>query len=182
MTEVVFKRLGLSKGDIEAQASQGNQIRERLARTLMAMHEMGGLSEAELTTLENGLGKLPPDYKDFLRNHNGGVPSLPILKTSNNERVINAFLAAKAPSGFYGSIDNMLKVYQKRIPTRFIPIASAGSGDLLLLSLNSSSFGEVLYWDHNFESDQEDARQYFDNTESVAVSFSDLLGRLLPDV
>lgn len=181
MTEVTFKRLGLSQAEIEAQARAGNKFKEKAAKVWIAMHEMVGPDEGEIANFEATAGKLSQDFRQFLKEHNGGIPSLRLLKTRDNERVIEAFLALKAPKGFSDSIAHAIEVYGNRIPRGTIPIASAGGGDLLLLNLDPGRFGEVLYWDHNLESDEDDASDYFDNTEVVASSFSELLGKIAPD-
>ncbi|WP_255991109.1 SMI1/KNR4 family protein [Chitinolyticbacter albus] len=182
MADLFFKKLGVSKADLEDQTLSGKKSKGKLDRTLVAMYETPNPSDADIANLEAITGTLPADYSAFLKNNNGGIPNLPILKTKTNERVINSFLALNAPKEFYDSIFHTLKIYGLRIPKDTLPIASTGSGDLLLLSVDSQKPGEIFYWDHNFESDEDDARDYVDNIELVAPSFSALLTKLLPDL
>jgi len=182
MSKLTFRKLGLSRDEIEAQARAGKKFKERAAQTWIAMHEMAKPDDSEISNFEAMVGKLPQDFRQFLKDYNGGIPSLPLLKTHSNERVIEAFLALKAPKGFSDSIAYAIKIYGTRIPSSTIPIASAGGGDLLLLYIGPGKFGEILYWDHNLESDEDNTSDYFDNTELVASSFSELLGKLAPDI
>jgi len=177
-----FKKLGLSDTELESLALAGNGFDKRTRKIYRLMYEAPNPTEEDIQKLEDLVGSVPEDYKEFLKNYNGGVPSATLLKTSSNERVINSFLALSAPSGFGDSIESHSKIYGERIPGKTIPIASAGSGDLILLNLDASNFGQILYWDHNFESDDEDASNYFENTEVVASSFSEFLSKLRPDV
>lgn len=176
-----FKRLGLSDAELEAQARAGNIFDKRTSKIYRSMHEIPNPTDEDIQRLEDLAGAIPEDYKRFLKNQNGGIPSATLLKTKSNERVINSLLALNAPSGFGDSIENHTKIYGNRIPSKTIPIASAGGGDLILLNIDASKFGEILYWDHNFESD-DDASNYFENTEVVASSFSEFLSKLSPDV
>lgn len=182
MNELKFRKLGLSGAEIEAHARAGNRLDKRTSKAYRSMHETDNPTDEDVRELESSVGKVPEDYKEFLKSHNGGIPSATLLKTRSNERVINSLLALKAPPGFGDSIESHMKVYDGRIPKNTFPIASAGSGDLVLLNTESSKLGEILYWDHNFESDDDDASDYFENTEVVAGSFSEFLGKLTPDV
>ncbi|NVM92880.1 hypothetical protein FHT32_006573 [Variovorax sp. SG517] len=182
MAVLTFRRLGFSEAELEAQARAGNRFDKRTSVMYRSMYDMDNPPDEDIRSFESAMGKIPEDYKSFLKSNNGGIPSATLLKTKSNERVINALLALKAPPGFGDSIESHLNVYEGRIPSNTIPIASAGSGDLILLNIDPSKFGEVLYWDHNFESDDDDASDYFGNTEVVSDSFSAFLDKLTPDV
>lgn len=181
VTNLTFKKLGFTEPDLDAQARMGNRIDKRSSKLYRSMHDTDPPSDEEIQAFEFDVGALPEDYKAFLKRHNGGTPSAILLKTRSNERVINTLLALKAPPGFQDSIAHYRDVYDGRIPRRAVPIASAGSSDLILLDIEASRFGQVLYWDHNLESDDQSADDYFENTEWVAASFSEFLGLLKPD-
>jgi hypothetical protein len=181
MANLIFKKLGFSDAELEAQALAGNKFDKRTSKAYRSMYEAANPTDEDVECLESLVGEIPGDYRDFLKNHNGGIPNKTLLKTNFNGRVINAFLALNAPSGFGDSIESHMKTYSDRIPDNTFPIASAGSGDLILLNTDPGGFGEILYWDHNFESD-DDASDYFENTEVVSDSFSEFLGKLNPDV
>lgn len=144
MPDLIFKKLGLSQ--VEAEAQAGSKSKDKTIRTMVAMHETAASEDADLATLEGIIGKLPQDYRDFLKKQNGGIPSRPLLKTRDNERVVEAFLALKAPDGFYDSIGNIREVYTNRLPRDTLPTALAGGGDLILLNTDPSKVGEILYW------------------------------------
>ncbi|RUR67498.1 SMI1/KNR4 family protein [Variovorax guangxiensis] len=182
MNNLKFRKLGLSEVEIEAQARAGSRLDRRTSKAYRSMYETGNPTDEDIKELENVVGAVPEDYKAFLKSHNGGIPSATLLKTRSNERVINSLLALKAPLGFGDSIGARMKVYDGRVPEKTFPIASAGGGDLVLLNTASGNLGEILYWDHNFESDEDDASDYFDNTEVVAASFSEFLNKLTLDV
>jgi hypothetical protein len=176
---LMFRKLGLSDAGLEM---QGGRFDRRTSELYRSMYETLNPTAEDIQKLEGSVGPIPEDYKEFLKNHNGGIPSATLLRTKSNERVINSFFALNTPFGFGDSIENHAKVYGERIPKKTIPIASGGGGDLILLNLDASNFGQILYWDHNFESDDEDASNYFENTEVVASSFSEFLSKLRPDV
>jgi hypothetical protein len=182
MNNLKFRKLGLSEAEIKAQAGVEYRLDKRTSKIYRSMYDTGNPTDEDIRGFESSVGRIPEDYKNFLKSNNGGIPSANLLKTQSNERVINSLLALKAPSGFGDSIKSHMMVYDGRIPSHTIPIASAGGGDLILLNVDPRKFGEVLYWDHNFESDGEDASDYFDNTEVVSDSFSAFLDKLTPDV
>lgn len=147
------------------------------------MHHQQLPSQIELDTFFGDFQCVSADYIDFLREQNGGSPSPYILDTKDNQRVVNEFLAFKAPSRFYETIEKYLEVFAGRIPSHMLPIASAGGGDLLLIDTGENKCGSIYYWDHNFEMDAdemnaENADEYFENIELVANSFTELLKKL----
>ncbi|KAH7121687.1 hypothetical protein EDB81DRAFT_814218 [Dactylonectria macrodidyma] len=142
---------------------------------MLAMHSQPLPSEQDVEEFSKRFS-IPDDYKSFLQRHNGGIPQPNTIRPDDNVRVINHLLALVSPRGFGESIENYLGLYKDRIPKSNLPIASAGSGDLLLIDLQDT--GSIYYWDHNFEADSEIAENYYKNLDKIADSFSDLLTTL----
>lgn len=178
---VSFQKFGASREEIESRDGIYKQMKDSYKKILVDIYCQSPPSEDDLSSLTSEGQHLPNDYADFLKNFNGGFPSKTILETKDNERVLNEFLAVKAPKNFSSSIQAYIKIYKDRIPVEMLPIASAGSGDLILLSIGGSEKGAIFYWDHNWECDEGDASNFYENIEKVADSFSDLLEKLKPD-
>ncbi|WP_111882793.1 SMI1/KNR4 family protein [Paracidovorax anthurii] len=169
---IQLKKLGLSEEEMKDLENRGFGIPKKMQRTMLEMHS----TVLPLDEHENYLFKqfnVPKDYKEFLLENNGGIPIENVFKTISNERVVNCFLALMAPRGFEDSIGKYLEKYKDRIPENLLPIASAGSSDLVLVGANG--LDGVYYWDHNLESDEDDASNYYENIEKVANSFSEFL-------
>jgi hypothetical protein len=74
------------------------------------------------------------------------------------------------------------------MPHTIIPIASDGGGDQICLGVSGSERGQVYYWDHHNEWDEEDyeedwgepmpPEEKFSNLTLVAGSFEEFLSRL----
>ncbi len=56
-------------------------------------------------------------------------------------------------------ISERLEKYKNRIPDNFLPISSNEFGDLICLCTQGERIGQIFYWDHENEWDEED---YFD--------------------
>lgn len=167
---VNIKKLGMSEQEIKDLESKGFGLDKKQRKLMLEMHGMEAVNISDLNELQVHF-KLPEDYKNFLLENNGGTPLPNAVKTENNVRVINNFLAIKAPKGFYDTIENYLEIYKKRMPIDTIPISSAGSSDLILMK--ADGVGEICYWDHNFESENDE--DYSDNLEVLAPNFSEFL-------
>jgi hypothetical protein len=104
----------------------------------------------DLRAFEDRLGlALPPSYRAFLVEHNGGFPSPDLLEAPwGGTLFVQRFL----PIGADG-IDRALRLFPAWRQTRLLPIADC-AGNYLLLSLDD---GRVCYWHH--ERDAADAGQ-----------------------
>lgn len=108
----------------------------------------GGLNESELLNLEKQLGiKLPKDYRDFLKQYNGGYPQPDGFDFSSGEdgSSVDKFLAVSDAT--HESIIENFNIYKDRIPENYFPIAKDPGGNLILVEVNNTG-SNVYYWGH----------------------------------
>lgn len=75
-------------------------------------------------------------------------------------------------------IATKLKLYAGRVPDEMLPIARFSGGDLLLLTLKGKGRGEVSFWDHEMEADNEN-QPYYKNITNLSKSFSEFYSQLI---
>jgi hypothetical protein len=113
-------------------------------------NQFGFLTEATLAEFEDRLGKtLPTDYRDFLKKNNGGQPKpggFWIEEGHESSEVYQFFGLHKGPLGY--SIDSYIGKERYGIPEGFIPIASDGTGNTVLLKLENDKQGNIYFLDH----------------------------------
>ena len=68
----------------------------------------------------------------------------------------------------------MAAQFRDRVPADRVSIARDGAGNLLLIGVS----GEVGFWDHELEADEDGAQPYYDNISPIAPSFSALLSMI----
>jgi hypothetical protein len=122
-------------------------------------------------------GKLPEDYKAFLKNENGGraQPGCFRFKTTAGDAedaVVHYFYALY--DGRIGNIQRTFVRFNERIPSGYLPIASDTFGNLLLLGVASRNAGKVYFWDH----EEEQEIPTLKNMSLVADSFSQFVALL----
>lgn len=165
------------------------------------------LSQEEIKDIEDELGTNLPDDLSYFLTHFGisdfiNEPSLkPLSKDavythgedSNQpdfffeESSIGVFYGKDPKEGAYDLFWN-IKNYKERMPEKFIPFASDGMGNQIVMSLNEKDYENVFFWDHEAEWDAED---YFEETGNqmpeevkyqnlwlLAKSFDDFFQRL----
>ncbi|MEG3895990.1 MULTISPECIES: SMI1/KNR4 family protein [unclassified Microcoleus] len=138
---------------------------------------------AQIKSLEERLGmQLPQNYINFLLSHNGGFPEIGGFvyrsEAANRLGVVNRFLGIH--SGKYDNLDDYLMLYkerEKRIPSNLIPIANDPGGNLICLSIDGSDLGNVYFWDHDWESEDE-AEVNYSNVYCIANSLEEFFQNL----
>lgn len=129
--------------------------------------------------LQARFGWLPPEYREFLLELNGGKPAAPRFRVGNGWSRIHYFYGLG--TGFaYSDIEDGLVTFAGRIPERMIPVAADPGGNQLLLSLAGEDRGVVYFWDHEEEYRNEDEPERMLNVRRVAGSFADLVRGLTP--
>ena len=117
---------------------------------------------------------LPKEYRTFLQTHNGGAPEPSnVKKTESDVQWIYGIHNGEN----WASLEENIKTYKNRLPSKTLPIGNDSSGNIYLLSLRDDSFGEIWFWDHENES-VEIADDYFENITKVNSSFSEFLSEL----
>ena len=121
--------------------------------------------------------QLPSIYRDFLLKNNGGFPSRNELTYWDDGKLkgalIDYFFGLNAKDNNYNLQVNWLFM-KSRIPAGMLPIASDIGGNLILLSLRTSDYGEVFFWDHEQESDDENENNIFKSSDSFEQFVSNL--------
>ena len=81
------------------------------------------------------------------------------------------------------SLSNAIKKMENRIPTNFIPIAENNCGDRICLCIKGEKIGQIFYWYHENEWDEEDYFDDFGKTmpEEVKMQNMYLVGENLYD-
>lgn len=105
------------------------------------------IDEAELREVEARLQiELPSDYRQFLVDHNGGVPKPRHFITENGEKSSVRFFYAIGASQPTKNLVGMSENYREELnlPTSFLPVALLDLNDLLLV--HSGSAGGVYWW------------------------------------
>lgn len=130
---------------------------------------------------ENGI-RLPDSYRRFLLDHNGGAPLPDRIRVPGWPGGFTGFNTFFGIDGDDDLQDN-LDAYEDRIPPGFVPIGDDPGGGLFCLALSGPHEGEIYFWDHEDELDEEgDSKQDMSNMYRVAEGMDDLLeNRLLPD-
>jgi hypothetical protein len=125
--------------------------------------------------------KFPEDYREFLLEYNGGIPSKNILsfieKNNKTEDYIDIFFGI-CDDDIYGLKSNN-NSYINRIPSNTIAIACDPGGNLFLISIRGEDYGQIYFWDHEEEVDwNSDQEADYSNLTPVAKSFTDLINNL----
>lgn len=128
--------------------------------------------------------QLPEDYKKFIKNENGLIPSKRYFHFGNNEKVIDRFLAILAISGEkpeevydIGVVSTQLEgriVFDENYAgMQLIPIAALFGGDFLCLNyIEDPENPSICIWHHEESYELEPAIEFVANN---FTEFSDML-------
>lgn len=151
---------------------------------MVQMHSTGKLPllEQDIQRVAKHFGvEFSAEYQQFMLATNGGI-----LAGASSFKCQNGFQSCV---GWFYSIDKgddsdiiaANERRQYRLPKQYIAIGTDGGGDEICLDCRPGpGFGNVYYWDHNFEADQESGMlpEDADNCYFIADSFSKLLDSL----
>lgn len=166
-------KLGKNEQEIKELESISGKLDKKIVKELIFLDSNQKCSEELICDFEAKLNiALPEEYRLFLLRYNGGKPKPDCF----NDSVIDYFFSIINLGGIY-SIQSYLNTYYKRYPAEFLPIASAGGGDLILIGLAGEYESKIYYWDHNYESD-ENGLNYYENITIVTNSLHELLEQL----
>jgi hypothetical protein len=149
--------------------------------------------DAELDAVETELGySLPDDYRDFLKQTNGGSPTafhvFPI-KECGEEAMLHYFNSV----GQSIEILDEFSTFEDDLPRGFIVIGSDPGGNLILMDLSDKEATPVYYWDRagHFRrkrtkksegTESTPKKRKRANTFELAGSFTEFLAMLTPYV
>ena len=136
------------------------------------------ISLNQISDFENKLGiELPNDFKEVVRNQDGGTPELPALDFCGmSEKVFSGLIPLLEPNDYSESIIETIKSYETPFPDGIIPFGQDPFGNLYCFDYRNKSLPTIVYWDHEMEMNENN--QFC----LVAETFTDLLNMLyLPD-
>lgn len=128
--------------------------------------------------------RLPEDYKEFIKNENGLIPSKRYFHFGNNEKVIDRFLAILAISGEKAEevydigvvstqLEGRIVFDEDYVGMQLIPIAALFGGDFVCLNyVKDSENPSICIWYHEESYELEPA------IELVANNFAEFLDML----
>ena len=128
--------------------------------------------------------KLPDDYKEFIKNENGLIPSKRYFHFGNNEKVIDRFLAILAISGEKAEevydigvvstqLEGRIVFDEDYVGMQLIPIAALFGGDFLCLNyIEDPENPSMCIWYHEESYELEPAIEF------LANNFTELLAML----
>ncbi|MEJ2046409.1 MAG: SMI1/KNR4 family protein [Reinekea sp.] len=93
----------------------------------------------------------PASYIEYLRTRNGGKfkNNMVFLSGKHFCSVHEYFGLLLKPS--YLSLEENYNRYKDRINKYFLPIATDPGGNIFGISLNEKSYGEIYFWEHEYE-------------------------------
>ena len=128
--------------------------------------------------------KLPDDYKEFIKNENGLIPSKRYFHFRHNEKVIDRFLAILAISGEKAEeaydigvvstqLEGRIVFDEDSVGMQLIPIAALFGGDFLCLNYaEEAEHPSICIWYHEESYELEPAIEF------VANNFTEFLAML----
>ena len=128
--------------------------------------------------------RLPDDYKEFIKNENGLIPSKRYFHFGDNEKVVERFLCVLEntkdnPLGMYdidvvmSQLDERLFVHEDILGFELIPIAALFGGDFVCLNyVEDSEKPSMCIWYH------EESYELDPAIEFVANNFTEFLAML----
>ncbi len=129
--------------------------------------------------------KFPELYKNHLLKYNGGRCYPNVFQYYENNKRLNASDIDWFFAIYDGEYDNLekeikiMKIEEKRIPYRMIPIAHDSGGNLICISCFGYDLGKIYFWDHENEVDYEILDEMnCPNIYFIANNFTDFLNGL----
>ena len=128
--------------------------------------------------------RLPDDYKEFIKNENGLMPSKRYFHFGDNEKVIDRFLAIQAisdekPEEVYDigvvstQLEGRIVFDEDYVGMQLIPIAALFGGDFLCLNyIEDPENPSICIWHHEESYELEPAIEFVANN---FTEFSDML-------
>ena len=122
---------------------------------VFSSNQYGPLPEARLAQFEAQIGyRLPEDYRRFLLEHNGGVPSpncFTISAEQGNDVLVGFFGLHSGQS--YLRIDEAVEMIDDRLFPGLLPIGTDPFGNCMCVGLVEPYRGRVYFWDHEVASE-----------------------------
>lgn len=142
------------------------------------------LNETDLADFEKKIGyNLPPDYRQFLLQYNGGKPVPDFFQVPEwqyKESFVNQLKGLiKEKDEKKVDLARLNDLLDGRLPKGFVAIGSDPGGNHILLSLTNETKGNVYFFDHENEPDDAtDDLEDYSNIFLIANSFTEFLNNL----
>jgi hypothetical protein len=135
-----------------------------------------GLSDEDIATLEATYSaKLPEDYREFLKQYNGGQPDprRVSFEEKGQTRSVEVFQLRGVHSGAH-SLNALIDTNLTRIVSGMLPIGDDGQKNLFLIRTQEPHLGAIYFWDH----DGQELPPSQENIYLIATSFTNFLHML----
>ncbi|MEK6279164.1 MAG: SMI1/KNR4 family protein [Acidobacteriota bacterium] len=132
------------------------------------------LDESTVSKLEDSLHiKLPPSYRKFLMDFNGGRPLARRFTFKGRTRgsSVDRFLGVHNKE--HNNLLDYLETYKERIPPNCFPIAHDPGDNLICISVEGANKGSIYFWDHDWESN--DGSPDYSNLILISDSFDEFM-------
>ncbi len=122
--------------------------------------------------------RLPKDYRKFCLEYNGGRPEPDcfVCSESGGKSSMHCFYRFNSSNNH----DDMIwayRIFKDRMPPYYLPIGCDPGGNQICLVVKGQKYGQVFYWDHEFEAD-EGCDPTDENLTLVAPNFDAFLNSL----
>ena len=125
------------------------------------------VNDSIINEVQNLLGvKLPPDYLDCIKKHNGARPCRRKFDSQNHSELLFVRLLHYDLKE-NNSILALYKILLPQLPPELYPFADDSFGNYLCFRYRNGAFEDVVFWDH-------ETRQ----VDFVARTFTELLDML----
>lgn len=120
---------------------------------------------------------------EFIHDDEAGLPNFTFESST-----VSVFYGIDPEEDKTYDIFENLKLFKDRIPDAFLPFATDGMGNQILISLNKDNYGRIYFWDHEAEWDVEDYEEEtgipmreevkYQNLWLIGNDFEDFFNRL----
>lgn len=122
---------------------------------------------------------LPKDYVNFIIKTDGGDPEDHIIYFKYDDGIessacVKYFLAFVDSSQYRNIKFGLSYLHENRVPKGYFPFAYDDGGNLFCISTNSSNYGHVYFWNHEWEA-EEDEEPTMNNMYYICDSFTDFI-------
>jgi len=142
--------------------------------------ELEKVTSVDFRSTEKYLNKtLPKEYKDLLMKLNKDTfrqlleKKYFFSKTDKKEECILSELYIPNSNVVSKDLLEMTKLFKERMPSEYIPIGEDPGGNQFCLAIDGPNSGNIYYWDHESESENQ---PYYDNLFPISkvIDFFDL--------
>lgn len=140
----------------------------------------------EITAFEESLGiKLPPKYRQFLLETNGGEPEpncFDIPSFSGKYSIVDFFHGLNVSTSF-GNLHDEITRGREYLPSQFLPIGMDPGGNVICAGLEIPYLDKLYFWDHEDSLDSRGLPKLdMSNMYWLADDIYDFLDKLWPEV